>query len=121
MIEFWKTLSVHTRFSIIAFLATGALGIFSMGLLGAGLYYPVSFLLRKYPSINDWSGDWVWPATIAVGMFWSFGFLFSGITYHFLAKISAPKPVLYSTYIFILWAWAAVMWYLVLKNNITSG
>jgi hypothetical protein len=117
MIEFWKSLSGNARFSIIAFFTSGALGLLSMGLLGGVLYYPVSFVLRKFPSINEWTGDWVWPAVIGVGMFWSLGFIFGGVAWHFLAKMTTSRLILYGAYVLILWAWAAVMWYIVLSNN----
>ncbi|GHN03208.1 hypothetical protein WSM22_46970 [Cytophagales bacterium WSM2-2] len=45
-----------------------------MGALGAALYYPAAFLLKKFPAFSDWHGDWVWPTVIMVGMLWSFGF-----------------------------------------------
>jgi len=53
-------LSYTTKFSIIAFFIILGLGLMSMGLLGALLYYPVSFLFTSYPDLNDWHGDWVW-------------------------------------------------------------
>ena len=117
MIEFWKSLSGNVRFSIIAFFSSGALGLLSMGLLGALLYYPVSFVLRKFPTLNDWTGDWVWPAVIGVGMFWSLGFLFGGVVWHFLAKITTSRITLCGAYLFVLWLWAAVIWYIVLINQ----
>lgn len=117
MIEFWKSLSGNARFSIIAFFSSGALGLFSMGLLGAVLYYPVSFLLRKFPSLDDWTGDWVWPAVIGVGIFWSVGFLLGGVVWHYLAKITSSKAILCCAYIFVLWLWAAIVWYIVLVNR----
>ncbi len=118
MIEFWKSLSGVTRFSVISFLVTGALGLLSMGALGAGLYYPVSFLLKKYPTLNEWHGDWVWPAIIAVGMFWSLGFLFGGVAWHYLVKVTSSKLILYAAYLFILWLWAAILWYFTVKSNL---
>ena len=117
MIEFMKSIWSNDRFSVIAFFVTAVLGLISMGLLGGLLYYPVSFLFRNYPTLNDWRGDWVWPATISVGMFWSLGFVFGGIATHYLGKVIESKILLYGIYAFILWAWAAIMWYLVLKNN----
>ena len=68
MIVFWKALSGNVKFSIIAFFSVVALGLLSMGALGALLYYPVCFLLKNYPPFNSWIGDWVWPAMIGVGM-----------------------------------------------------
>jgi len=71
--EFWSDLSYTTKFSGIAFVATFILGFISMGILGALLYYPVSIVLRAYPWIDNLYGDWMWPATIMIGMGWSFG------------------------------------------------
>ena len=117
MVEFWKSLSSTTKFSVIAFFITAALGLLSMGILGFGLYYPVSFLFKNYPSINKWRGDWVWPATISVGIFWSLGFIFSGLAIHFLTKITQSKILIYFVYVFILYLWAAILWYLVILGN----
>ena len=101
MIEFWKTLSSNTKYSIVAFFIVAALSILSIGILGFALYYPVSFLFKNYPSINTWRGDWVWPATISVGFFWSFGFIFSGLAIHFLTKITQSKILIYFVYAFL--------------------
>jgi hypothetical protein len=117
MIDFCKSVWVNDRFSVIAFFVTAILGLFSMGLLGGLLYYPVSFLFRRYPSLNEWHGDWVWPAIIAVGMFWSLGFVFGGIATHYIGKLTESKFILYGAYLFILWGWAALLWYLVIKSN----
>jgi len=89
-----------------------------MGFLGALLYYPVSFLFTKYPTLNDWTGDWVWPATIVVGILWSIGFLLAGIVYHFLKKWITSTLLLRVLYIAILWLWAAFLWYITISNNL---
>lgn len=117
MIQFWKSLSSNSKYSIYAFFIVAALGLLSMGILGFLLYYPVSFLFKNYPSINEWHGDWVWPATISVGMFWSIGFIFSGLAIHFLTKITQAKLLIYFVYILILYLWAALLWYLVITGN----
>ena len=78
---FWKSWSFNIKFSLIAFFITAILGLLSMGALGGLLYYPVSFLFASYPTLNDWSGDWVWPSVIMVGMLWSFGCC-SGLVLH---------------------------------------
>lgn len=117
MKDFWESLSSNAKFSIIAFCITAFLGLISMGLLGALLYFPVSFLFKDVPSINTWHGDWVWPATISVGVFWSLGFILGGFSYHYLIKMGASKVVLYSIYAVILWLWAVFLWYLVISNQ----
>ncbi len=117
MAEFWKSLSGNARFSIIAFFCCGVAGLVSMGALGAVLYFPVSFLLQKFPSFNNWHGDWVWPAVIGIGMFWSVGFLFGGVVWHFLSKITNSKILLYTAYLFVLWLWAALLWYITLSQQ----
>jgi hypothetical protein len=117
MIDFWKALSGDAKFSIIAFFSVAALGLLSMGALGALLYYPVCFLFKNYPSFNSWTGDWVWPAMIGVGMAWSVGFAFGGIAIHYLSKIISSKVVLYVCYTIILWLWAAILWGIVLSQQ----
>ncbi len=117
MIGFWKALSGNAKFSIIAFFSVAALGLLSMGALGALLYYLVCFLLKNYPPFNSWTGDWVWPAMISVGMAWSLGFIFGGIAVHYLSKIIASKAILYVCYIIVLWIWAALLWALVLSQQ----
>ena len=120
MLEFWKYLTYTTKFSTISFLITGILGLFSMGILGALLYYPVSFLFGSYPTLNNWRGDWVWPATIMVGMIWSVWFLFGGIAWHFLSPFISSVLILRLIYGFILWSWAAFLWNIMIKSNIES-
>ena len=117
MKDFWESLSSNAKFSIIAFFITAFLGFISMGLLGALLYFPVSFLFKNVPSINTWHGDWVWPATISVGIFWSLGFILGGFSYNYLMKLGISKVILYSIYALILWLWAAFLWYLVISNQ----
>lgn len=117
MIDFWNSLTYTTKFSTIAFVATLALGLLSMGILGALLYYPVSPLFRAYPTLNDWTGDWVWPAVIGVGMAWSLGFVFGGIAWHFLSESISSVALLRGIYGVILWLWAAILWYLVIRNK----
>jgi len=118
MLKKWKSLAYTTKFSISAFLLTSVLGLFSMGLLGMLLYYLVSFLFSAYPGSNDWRGDWVWGATIAVGMLWSFGFLFGGLSWHYLRKLINSVLLLRIFYGAILWLWAAVLWYIVISKNL---
>lgn len=121
MIEFWNSLAYTTKFSAIAFVITGFVGLMSMGFLGTGLYYAVSLLFKSYPTLNDWRGDWVWPALIGVGMAWSFGFVFGGIAWHYLSKMVHSVPLLRIVYLLILWFWAAFLWYLVIRSNFPLG
>ena len=118
MLDFWKSLTYTTKFSAIAFVISAALGLLSMGLLGAILYYPVSFFFKSYPTLNDWSGDWVWPATIVVGMAWSLGFVYGGIMWKYLFKTISSILLLRIIYAIILWLWAAFLWYLMITNNL---
>ncbi|MDP5122170.1 MAG: hypothetical protein NWQ46_11285 [Spirosomaceae bacterium] len=120
MLTNFKSLPYATKFSIIAFAVTGALGLLSMGALGLGLYYPVSMLFKNYPTAESWHGDWVWPAMITAGMAWSFGFIFAGIGWHFTAKIIHSKVILSLVYTVILWLWAAFVWFVILVNNADS-
>jgi len=117
MIELWNSITFTTKFSAIAFVITAALGLFSMGFLGLGLYYPVSFLFKSYPDINSWRGDWVWAAIIGLGMAWSLGFVFGGVAWHFLSKEIHSITVLRLIYILILWIWAAILYFIVIKSN----
>ncbi len=119
MLDYWTSLTYTTKFSFIGFLITLALGLLSMGLLGACLYYPVSFLFRSYPTLNKWQGDWVWPAMIGVGMAWSLGFVFGGIAWHYLQNQITSIILLSLIYGFILWLWAAVLWYIVISKSLS--
>ncbi|PXX27757.1 hypothetical protein C7972_106107 [Arenibacter sp. ARW7G5Y1] len=107
---FWKNWSFNIKFSLIAFFITAILGLVSMGALGGLLYYPVSFLFASYPSLDDWSGDWVWPSVIMVGMLWSFGFVFAALAWYYIQKITQSKMLLIIAYLLILWLWAALLW-----------
>jgi hypothetical protein len=104
------------KFSIICFAVTLVLGLLSMGLLGQILYYPISPILNlKFPPINAWHGDWVWPASIYISILWPFGFLIGGWISSPLAKPGWPKIVLYSTYICILLIWDLFLWFMILN------
>ena len=118
MIDFWTNLTYTTKFSTIAFVISFVLGLFRMGALGGFLYYPVSFLLRAYPSFNEWSGDWVWPAMIGTGMAWSFGFLIAGTVSYCLANYALSVNLLRGIYALVLWGWAAIVWYIIIRNNV---
>lgn len=116
LIQKWKHCSKTTKFSIIAFIITATLGLLSMGMLGALLYYPVCFLIKRFPDFNSWHGDWVWPALISVGMFWSLGFILAGLFHHFL-KNKLNVIISFIVYISILWIWALILWYVVLASQ----
>jgi len=106
------------RFSLLGFIITLALGLLSMGFLGAGLYSLVSPLLNlKFPDLNSLHGDWVWPALILAGMFWSFGFLIAGWVYLYLSRFNWSKAILIAVYILILLIWASIIWALILMGK----
>ena len=115
VLKYWKSLSFTTRFSIIAATVTCALGLLSMGALGAALYYTVSFLFSSFPSFSSWTGDWVWPAVISAGMFWSLGFIWAGLVAHFVKKIIASPLLRTILYIIMCWLWAVTVWYIILS------
>ncbi|MFK7775830.1 MAG: hypothetical protein AB8F94_27150 [Saprospiraceae bacterium] len=119
MIEFWHSFAYTTKVSTIGFFVTIAVGLLSMGFLGLGLYYLASPLLRSYPSLDNLKGDSVWPALILVGMVWSVGFVIGGITWHYLKEVISSLIILRFIYILILWLWAALLWYFVIKNNVS--
>ena len=115
----WLSLAYHVRFSIVAFLVTLVLGLFSMGALGGGLYYIlIPVIKNKFPDFNQWHGDWVWPAMIGSGMFWSLGFIFGGFAFHYLLKLKTPKFIIVVVYIFILWLWINLIWFIILKQQV---
>ncbi len=118
MLKLWKSFSFTTKFSTIAFIVTFTLGLLSMGILGAILYYTVSFVFNNYPTLNDWRGDWVWPTTIVAGMVWAFGFIFANIVWYYLKKVTNSKWMLLTMYSIILWLWAAIVWYFIIINNL---
>lgn len=101
-----------TRRSTIAFGASLALGLLSMGFLGIALYYPVApVLLLRFPPQDRWRGDWVWPAIIGVGMGWSLGFLLAGATNAWLVQRAWPTTLRRLIYLGVLWGWALVVWF----------
>jgi hypothetical protein len=99
--------------SVIAFFVVAALGLFSMGFLGALLYYVVFFALpASFPDIDNVGGDWVWPATIGVGMAWSFGFLFAGAFDRYVETRLTNSMLRKAIYGTVLWIWALALWWL---------
>jgi len=104
------------KVSLIAFVVALVFGLFSMGFLGIGLYYVNYPIFRLwFPPADQWHGDWVWPATIGIGMGWSFAFLVAGVVNHYLLNFQVPPLVRAGTYALILWLWAFVIWFVVLK------
>ncbi len=101
--------------SVIACGIVLALGLLGMGSLGILLYYLVSPVLSlRFPSMENWHGDWVWPAVIGVGMAWSFGFLVAGVVNYFLMGRQISRIPRRLIYLGILWLWDLVVWFLVL-------
>ena len=113
----WSYL-VATKRSCWAFVVAVLLGLLSMGLLGAALYYGVAFAFpAAFPSIDDFRGDWVWPAFIAVGMGWSLGFLPAGALNLRLERGGVAAPWRRLVYGFVLWAWAWLLWLVTLSEH----
>ena len=103
------------KWSVIGFGVSLALGLLSMGALGAALYYTCYPIFSPfYGNLNDWSGDWVWPATIFVGMLWSISFLVAGFLNLQLGEFGTQTWVRVIACIFVLWAGAALTWAVVL-------
>ncbi len=113
----WKKLSGTTKFSIVAFLLTLALGFLSMGALGYGLYFLVAPMLDK--DIDSLRADTTWPTVLLVGMLSSFGFLFGGVAFHYL-RTRIKELASYIVYIIILWLWILSVWYLFLNFEIVQ-
>ena len=102
-----------TKRSVWAFLFAGALGLLSMGLLGAALYYAVCLALpSSYPRFDDLRGDWVWPAVIGIGMGWSLSFLLAGALNLFLER-TGMSSVFWRRliYVLVLWVCALLLWW----------
>ncbi len=109
------TASLNTKIALAGLVAASALSILSMGTLGYILYYPVSIFLKNFDAPAQWTGDWVWPTTIWVGLLWSFGFVLAGVLTYFLLKASGGRYITYMTYPIFLWIWAYFLWYLFLS------
>ncbi len=107
------------RRSIIGFCVALGLGFFSMGALGLLLYYAVSPVLGlRFPGEAAWHGDWVWPAAIASGMVWAFGFLAAGAVDRRLAGSKTGSGVRGVVYVVLLWGWALAIWGVILGVNL---
>lgn len=118
--KLWPSTSVM-RFSLIAFIVSLALSLFSMGILGGLLYYIalplLALIFPKLPTdINAWHGDWVWPAMISMPMLWAFGFLIAGWVYLYLKKLDWTILTLKTSYIVILLFWNFMIWLILLLN-----
>lgn len=101
--------------SIVAFFVTLALGLLSMGLLGAVLYYAVYPLLAPYyGDPNDWHGDRVWPSVILAGMGWSFSFLAAGLINVRLENAKWGRLSRRLIYGVTLWLGALLIWFVIL-------
>ena len=106
------------KWSLVAFVVTLILGFLSMGALGAALYYACYPLLAPfYGNLNDWRGDWVWPAAIWAGMLWSVGFLAAGMLNLQLEGQGISAPVRAGAYAAVLWVGALVIWGLLLLTQ----
>ena len=108
---------LHIKWSFLAFIVALVLGFLSMGALGAALYYTCYPLFAPfYGDLNDWRGDWVWPATIGAGMLWSISFVAAGWL-NFYLEPKVPKPIRRLVYVFVLWLSAALVWAILLINS----
>lgn len=114
----WSTFSKATKFSILGFIISGALGLLSMGVLGYGLYYAVLPVLGD--RMDELQGDATWPSLILAGMVWSVAFLLAGGLYAWLSKKNFPSGILYLSYLSVLWLWALVVWYTIIHFRVVS-
>ena len=104
--------------SWLAALAVVLLGVVSMGALGGLLYFAVAPVVWPvFGNLNDWRGDGVWPATVAVGMLWSLGFVLAGwLNQRWLARGWSPRRRRLA-YAAVLWLGAALLWVLVAATS----
>lgn len=114
----WTSLSSYTKFSVIGFGVSLALGLLSMGALGYGLYYLVKPILGN--RIDELQGDTMWPSVIMAGMLWSIGFIIAGIAMHFLLRFKLTPTVLNLIYIGILWLWLLLLWWWIIEFRIVK-
>ena len=118
-IKLWPNTKVM-QFSLIVFILSILLSLFSMGFLGAGLYFiaakPLALLFPNVPSdMNTWRGDWVWPAMISLPILWSFSFLIAGRVYLYLQTKDWTKLTLKTSYIVILLISNLLIWFTLLS------
>ncbi len=113
----WR-FAVAIKLSVFAFIVAAVLGLLSMGVSGMALYYATSLAMpSSFQSLDDASGDWVWPALISVGMFWSLAFLAAGALNLFLVERGWTAFSRRFIYALVLWLAAFVLWLLVLSAN----
>lgn len=110
--QFWKTLKVM-RLSAIAFVISFICSLFSLGVIGKGLFSVALPILNLFfpDGIDSWSGDWVRPVMICVPIVWSFGFLIAGRLYLYLEKLEWTKLTLQVSYIVVLLLWNLMIWF----------
>lgn len=90
--------------SLFAWAGFTALGVLSMGALGAGVYASVQPVLgRFYGGVGQWSGDWVWPTLIGIGLVWPLAFPLAGALRWWLARLDMPTAVGVAAYVVVLW------------------
>lgn len=113
----WSFL-VSIKYSAWATLSAAVLGVVGMGVLGLGLYFAVSFALPSaLPTLDSARGDWVWPALIVIGMFWSLAFLMAGTLNRLLCRKALGAGWRRLTYALVLWLWALLLWWATLHAN----
>ncbi len=106
------------KWSLIGFGVSLALGLLSMGALGAALYYVgYPIFAPFYGNLNDWTGDWVWPTVIFAGMLWSVSFLAAGFLDLRLEAHDTPMWLRVIAYIAVLWAGAVIVWAVLLWSQ----
>lgn len=102
------------RRSLAAFGIVAVLGVLSMGALGAALYYAgYPLLMPLYGKLDDWHGDWVWPATMAAGSAWSLSFLAAGALHLRLERSQLSSAARRAVYAATLWIGAVAAWIVV--------
>jgi len=117
--KFWPTTKVM-QFSSIAFIVSIVLSLLSMGLLGAALFFIAAPMLDLFFSqmshdLNTISGDWVWPAMIAMPLLWSIAWLIAGRSYLYLDKLDWTNLTKKTAYIVILLIWNLLIWIFLLS------
>ncbi len=106
------------KWSLGAFAVTLILGFLSMGALGAALYYLCYPILAPfYGNLNNWSGDWVWSATIWAGVLWSVSFLAAGALNLQLEGQGISAAWRGGAYLAVLWVGALAIWGLLLMTQ----
>ena len=111
----WRRSTGTTKFSIVAFVLTMALGLLSMGALGYGLYFLVAPVLDK--DIDTIPGDATQPIMLMVGILSSFGFLFGALAFHYL-RYRIGELLSYLVYVILMWLWVLLLWYVFLNYAI---